>query len=276
MIVQGQKNPALGNQTIENYIQRVTELSQLGHKIPTSEELNQIASELGISEKEIVCAQKQSEAHFIRAQGYCGLNHWDDAIEELQEAVAFNPLNLEMIHLLAQAHFGRWHHKHHPQDERQVKMRIKQCLEIQPNHEPSLALLAKFDRALRNRHYRLTAIASLTCIISGSIIGYLLFNDISLNLFSRRDTKLENLKSELYQTIEQLQQEEKILFHNLVKDLEKKELNNQAKISQLENQIKQLQTQIKGLNEKNKSLENRLKIREKLPGFDLKIENKQQ
>lgn len=53
------------NQAIENYIQRVTELTQLKQTIPTNEELLKIASELGISDGEIAIAQKQSQAHFF-------------------------------------------------------------------------------------------------------------------------------------------------------------------------------------------------------------------
>lgn len=57
------------NQAIENYIQRVTELTQLKQTIPTNEELLKIASELGISDGEIAIAQKQSQAHFFTGSG---------------------------------------------------------------------------------------------------------------------------------------------------------------------------------------------------------------
>ncbi len=76
---------------IENYIQRVTELNQSTQRIPTATELERIATELGIDPLEIQAAQKQSQDHFTRAQGYIRLMYWDDAILELQEAIAFYP-----------------------------------------------------------------------------------------------------------------------------------------------------------------------------------------
>ncbi|MBE9197203.1 hypothetical protein IQ219_18265, partial [Synechocystis sp. LEGE 06083] len=76
---------------IENYIQRVTELSQSTQRIPTSAELEAIAGELGIEPEEIKAAQKQATDHFTRAQGYMRLGYWDDAIAELDYAIAFNP-----------------------------------------------------------------------------------------------------------------------------------------------------------------------------------------
>lgn len=257
-------NPSLRNQTIENYIQRVTELSQLGQKIPSNNELNNIASELGITEAEILSAKKQSEAHFIRAQGYCNLNHWHDAIEELQEAVAFNPLNLEMLHLLALAHFGRWHDQHQRQDEQQMKMRIKQCLEIQPDHEASLKLLAKLDKAIRQRQYQVMTIASLFSIVIGSIIGYFWVNNITFNLFSQKNIELENLRTEFQQKIEQIQQEQQLLLNQLTQESQRKNQNNHNKINQLNSQVQELQNQLENLNRQNQFLKDKLtKIEEK-------------
>ncbi len=263
--MQTENNPSLRNQTIENYIQRVTELSQLGQKIPSGEELDKIASELGITEAEIISAKKLSEDHFIRAQGYCNLRHWDDAIEELREAVAFNPLNLEMLHLLALAHFGRWHDKHQRQDEQQIKMRIKQCLEIKPDHETSLNLLANLDKALRQRQYQHLAIASLFSIIVGSILGYFWLNNISFNPFSQKDIELENLRTEFNQEIEELKQEQELLLNQLAREFKQKEQNDQNKINQLNIKINKLQQQIMNLNRQNQFLKDKLNKIEKRP-----------
>lgn len=263
--MQTENNPSLRNQTIENYIQRVTELSQLGQKIPSGEELDKIASELGITEAEIVSAKKLSEDHFIRAQGYCNLRHWDDAIEELREAVAFNPLNLDMLHLLALAHFGRWHDKHQRQDEQQIKMRIKQCLEIKPDHETSLNLLANLDKAIRQRQYQHLAIASLFSIIVGSIAGYFWLNNINFNPFSKKDIELENLRTEFNQEIEELKQEQEFLLNQLAREFKHKEQNDQNKINQLNRKVSQLQAQILNLNRQNQILKDKLNKIEKRP-----------
>jgi len=247
-------NPSLRNQTIENYIQRVTELSQLGQKIPTDEELNKIVTELGITEAEIASAKKQSEDHFTRARGYCDLRHWDEAIAELQEAVSFNPLNLDMLHLLASSHLGRWHEKHQKQDIQQLQMRVKQCLEIQPSHEESLNLLAKLDRAIRQRQYQHIAIASLLSIITGSILGYFWLNNLSFNPFSKRNVELENLRTELNQEIIKLKEEQQFLLNKIAQE----EQENQTEIDQVNNQVRNLQTHIQNLNQQNELLKEQL------------------
>ena len=46
------------NSFIENYIQRVTELSQSSQRIPSVAELEKVATDLGISAEEIEAAQK--------------------------------------------------------------------------------------------------------------------------------------------------------------------------------------------------------------------------
>ncbi|BAQ61300.1 hypothetical protein GM3708_1706 [Geminocystis sp. NIES-3708] len=247
------KNVSNANQAIETYIERVTELSQLGQKIPTNEELLTIASELGISDKEIASAQKQSQAHFIRAQGYVTLRHWDDAILELEEALAFNPFNLSMLHLLINAYLGRWKAKHNKQDEELIKFRVKQCLEIQPDDQESLKLLAKLDQLINNYKYQLWGITAFSLIAIGSGIGFFLLNNISLNLFSQNDKKIQSVKEELFKEIKQLKDEQKILYDQLsekVKIQEEIDKDSQLQIEILKNEVQKLNQQNQELNNK--------------------------
>ncbi|WP_373478909.1 hypothetical protein [Geminocystis sp.] len=247
------KNLSTPNQAIENYIKRVTELSQLGQKIPSNEELLKIASELGISDEEIIYAQRQSQAHFIRAQGYSNLCHWDDAIAELEEALAFNPFNLPMLHLLINCYLGRWKEKHNKQDEQQINFRVKQCLEIQPNDQESLDLLAKLDIFTRNYKYQFWGITGFILILIGSTIGFLFLNNISLNLFSENDKKIQGVKDELVKEIEQLTNNQQILYNQLsekVNTQEKLEEDTQLQIQILKNEIQKLTEQNQQLTEK--------------------------
>jgi hypothetical protein len=254
------KNPSTPNQAIETYIQRVTELSQLGQKIPTSEELLTIASELGISDTEIHSAQKQSQAHFIRAQGYVTLCYWDDAIAELEEALAFNPFNLPMLHLLVNAYLGRWQKKHNKQDEEQIKFRVKQCLEIQPDDQESLKLLAKLDRVINNYKYRLWGFVALVLVMVGSGIGFFLSNNISLNLFSQNDKKLLSFKEELVNEIKALKDEQKILYDQL-----SEKVKTQEEIDEdIQLQIQIFKSEIQKLNQQNQDLINKLNNQNKL------------
>lgn len=244
------KTQSISNYTIENYIQRVSELSQSGDKIPTNEELEKIAAELGISKDEIAIAQKESRDHFVRSQGYLNLKYWDDAIDELQEAVVFNPSNLEMLILLAKAHLGRWQEKHSRDDELQIKTRIKQCLEIKPDHQESLQLLAQLDQSLKKYHQKKVLFIGLFSVFLGGIMGYFFVNDISLNIFTKRDVKLEQLKSELVQEIEELRQQQDLLQEQLITNQNKKHQINQEKINQSQQEIQILQAENKTLNNK--------------------------
>ncbi|AFZ53414.1 tetratricopeptide repeat protein [Cyanobacterium aponinum AL20118] len=242
------------NQAIENYIQRVTELTQLKQTIPTNEELLKIASELGISDGEIAIAQKQSQAHFLRAQGYYSLNHWEDAIAELEEALAFNPSHLPMLHLLINAYIGRWKDKHNRQDEIQARLRIKQCLEIQPDDQESLKLLAKLDQSIRNYQYRFWSLGAITVLFCGSIIGFFISDNLSLNLFNKNDQILQNLQQELNLEIDTLRKEQTLLYNESLE-----QLRNQQRINNdLENRIIELQNQIKNLEQKNQELLNKI------------------
>ncbi|MGI0482629.1 hypothetical protein ACN4EE_17825 [Geminocystis sp. CENA526] len=248
------QNPANPNQAIELYIQRVTELSQLGQKIPTNQDLLKIASELGISDEEIQAAQKQSQAHFIRAQGYSKHRHWEDAIEELQEALAFNPFNLPMLHLLINCYIGRWKDKHNSEDEELIRIRVKQCLEIQPDDEESLNLLAQLDKLIMTYKYQLWGLGALGLLTIGSLTGFLILNNLSFNLFSKNDLKIEETRKELIKEIESLQSEQILLYNNLLDKLKEQENfdnNLQLEIEILKKELKQLNEQYKELEKKS-------------------------
>ena len=231
------------NEAIENYIQRVTELTQLGHRVLSNEELLKIASELGISDEEIAIAQQQSQAHYLRAQGYYNLAHWDEAITELEDALAVNPFNLPMLHLLVKSHLGRWQKKHNRQDEEQIKIRIKQCLEIQPDDQESLKLLAELDKLINNYRYQLWGISGISLVVIGLFIGLLFPPSSSLSSLLAREDQLQQINKELNEQIEILQQEQ-IFLHNQLsaENRKQRQINEQLqfKIQKLENQINNL------------------------------------
>jgi len=244
------KPPNTTNQAIEIYIQRVTELSQLGQKIPSSQDLLKIAQELGISDEEIQSAQRQSQAHFIRAQGYSTLCHWEDAIDELQEALAFNPFNLPMLHLLINCYLGKWKIKHNSQDEEQIRVRVKQCLEIQPDDQESLKLLAELDKLIKRHQYQLWSLTGLGLLTVGSFMGFIFLNSMSMNILGGNNKKIDEIQQELLTKIENLENEQFMLTSQLLEAIKKQE--NSQKTFQLEIDI--LKKEIKELNEENKIL----------------------
>lgn len=230
----------VSNGVIENYIQRVTELSQSSQRIPTTEELEQIASELGIEPEEIEAAQKQSHDHYIRAQGYMSLQHWDDAICELQEALAFNPSNLDMLVSLASCYMGRWQEKHHAEDELNIRFRIRQCLVIKPDCQEALNLLANLSKTIKLRQ-RILMMVILG--LSGVVIGvgsFLGLSEAWPYLFNK-ESKIEKLERQFIEEISQLRQQQEQVTDKLLAIQQSNNQRYQSNLNLMQNRINQLQ-----------------------------------
>ncbi|EAM50546.1 TPR repeat [Crocosphaera watsonii WH 8501] len=244
-----QMTTSVSNNVINNYIQRVTEWSQSSQRIPTTEELENIAAELGIDPEEIQAAQKQSHDHYVRSQGYMRLKHWNDAIAELQEAVAFNPSNLDMLVSLASAHMGRWEDHHRKDDEVNIRLRIRQCLVIKPDCEEALNLLAKLSHAIKWRTRIFTAIGVGLGGICVGIGGVFLLGD-ALPSWWQQPSQLELLEQSFNQELHSLQRQQQALRSQMIALQRHSDQRNQRTISTLQNRINQLQREVSQLERK--------------------------
>ena len=229
---------------IEDYIQRVTELSQSTQRIPTITELEAIARELGIEPAEIQAAQKQAQDHFTRAQGYLRLSYWDDAIAELEEAIAFNPGQSELLLFSATAHLGRWQKYHQKQDADQLHLRVKQCLSLKPDCEAALDLLADFRRYKQN-HFRLliTGVVFTGAIFSGAV-GYLLMQG-GLPFVIEEKAKLETMDNMIYEQKDEialLRREQQVLRREFKAEMDKQMRENRLNGDHLNSLRSQIQT----------------------------------
>ncbi len=240
---------SVSNNVINNYIQRVTEWSQSSQRIPTTEELENIAAELGIDPEEIQAAQKQSHDHYVRAQGYMRLKHWDDAIAELQEAVAFNPSNLDMLVSLASAHMGKWQGSYRREDENNIRLRIRQCLVIKPDCEEALNLLARLSNTIKWRNRIITALGVGLGGICVGIGGVFLLGD-SQPLWWQRESPLELLEQNVNQELNSLQRQQEALKAQMIASQRQNQQHNQRTLSILQNRINQLQREVDQLERK--------------------------
>ena len=232
------------NSFIENYIQRITELSQSSQRIPSAAELEKVATDLGISADEIKEAQQQSQAHFTRAQGYMRLKHWDDAIEELQAAVALCPSQENLLLSLATAHLGRWHQRHRREDVENVRLRIKECLSLKPDSEEALQLLAKLDRACQwHRNLLVGLVLGLGSFLTTSSL--VLFWPQSLfadwEIFWHRPSQLEQLEQQLWRELEVLRQEQEQLREEVFSSQRREQQRYQNRLTQLNQRLKRLE-----------------------------------
>ena len=247
------------NSVIDNYIQRVTQLSQSHQRIPTTKELEKIAAELGITAEEIQAAQQESQNHFVRSQGYMRLRRWDDAINELQEAVVFNPSNLDMLLALARAYLGRWREKHLRSDEENIRFRIRQCLEIKPDTEEALNLLFQLDRSLKIREL----IVFATVVISaGSFLGIILslppITQKIRNLWQYEsriealyESRVEALEKQFNQKLQKIKEEQKQKQFDFQREQDRYNRIYLQKINQLETDIERLEKELELLKQQN-------------------------
>ena len=235
---------SLSNSFIENYIQRVTELSQSPQRIPSAAELEKVAADLGISPNEIEEAQKKSQAHLTRAQGYMRLKHWDDAIEELQEAVTLCPSNEHLLLSLATAHLGRWYQRHRRDDVENVRLRVRECLSIQPDSQEALELLAKLDKARQwRRNFLIGLVIGLGGLLTTS--GLLFTRPESLTsswgTFWHRESQLEQLEQRLLGEIQALRQEQEQLRKEVLFSQTKEKQRYHNVLSQLQENLRRLE-----------------------------------
>lgn len=237
---------------IEAYIQRVTELSQSRQRLPTRDELEAIATELGIEPEEIQAAQQQAQDHYTRAQGYARLSYWEEAIGELQEAVALNPGDPAMLVALAQAHLGRWQQRHQRQDCEQLHLRVKQCLSLQPDSEAALELLANFRRSQQQRGRWLLGGGLLLGAVSLGSLGYL-FLQGGMPFVIEEKARLESLQSTIARQqaeLERLQYSQRNLERELRQQREKQGLDHnihQQRLDRLHSELNQLKQRLSSL-----------------------------
>ena len=122
---------------IEAYIQRLLAWNQP----VTQSTLKTIAADVGITQGELDAINLKVEAHIAR-----GLNHWefghlDSAIDELTQARALDPINLEVLHALADIYNLRYQQDSSLAYCKQALLVAQRCVELKPNDKEALALV---------------------------------------------------------------------------------------------------------------------------------------
>lgn len=172
---------------IETYIQQL-----LAWEAPlTVETLNSLAEEVGLGPAEIAAIQKKAQAHFKRGSNYLNRDYVDDAIEELTQATALAPLELDILQTLSTAYAQRYQQQKSATDKAQCIAIAKRCLEISPEDSSAIALIHSLKTTASKPHilaltdglspssllaglskYRLAATCSAVTGLSVMAIGY--------------------------------------------------------------------------------------------------------
>jgi hypothetical protein len=106
------------------------------------------------------------ERDLERGEGFLRHSMWDEAILALGDAETMLPDDLRVLHARARAHFRRGRRG----DDAQVRELARRCLELQPDHEASFALIKQLDARPRRRSWRWPLVAGLAVAAGG--VGY--------------------------------------------------------------------------------------------------------
>ena len=137
---------------IEVYIQRLL----AWEKPVTATTLAAISREVGITPAEMHAIKRQAKAHFTRGRSYIEFGCLNDAIEEMTQATSLDPLNLDILHALANAYNLRYNREKDPADRQRALMIARRCLELKPNDKEALVLISFLEHTSANTQEKLS------------------------------------------------------------------------------------------------------------------------
>ncbi|MBE9068569.1 hypothetical protein IQ260_18135, partial [Leptolyngbya cf. ectocarpi LEGE 11479] len=137
---------------IEAYIQRL-----LAWEKPVNQDtLAAISKEVGITPAEMHAVRRQAKAHFTRGRNYIEFGVLNDAINELTQAMSLDPLNLEILHCLANAYNLRYNRENEPADRQKALLVAKRCVELKPSDKEALVLISFLEHTPANTKQKLS------------------------------------------------------------------------------------------------------------------------
>ncbi len=129
----------------KRYISRAIDLAAEREDELTDEELAAIAADLGLSPEDLARVDQVIEDHIERGRGYARHEMWDDAIDELEEALTLAPRRIDATAELADAYLGRFEATDYTDDKQRARELARRCLQLDPTYEPAFDLLARID-----------------------------------------------------------------------------------------------------------------------------------
>lgn len=155
---------------IQAYIEQIYKLQEQHRNKPLEvDELNQIAQELGLSERDLDFIDQKFQDFLDRGLGFIRYENWDKAIEELQQAVNLKPLHIQALQELARAYYQRWRKVKNKKDKVQAQIFAERCLQVDARNEQALRLmhwLSTKPSPYLNRR----SITRLTLILLGGVL----------------------------------------------------------------------------------------------------------
>ena len=132
----------MANNIKQQYFEAVKKLLLKNNKVYSTDELQQIALDAGMSAESWSELHKELQDSLTRGKGFMKYKNWEDALQELKHAEQINPFHLSVLMEMSEAHRQLWLQNSSPLDEELAEQYAKRCLQIQPHHERSLQLIS--------------------------------------------------------------------------------------------------------------------------------------
>jgi tetratricopeptide (TPR) repeat protein len=120
---------------------RQAEQQQQSEHVVDEATMRAIALELGMSEEDILKARAEGQAMKERARGLRQRGLIDDAITELEQASAWNPLDVEILTMLADCYVRRGRKNKSAPDLEQGRQIALQALKVAPGNREAPQIL---------------------------------------------------------------------------------------------------------------------------------------
>lgn len=154
------------------FLERAAAAQQRSHDESSPEQLRLLARELGLNDADLAAADAEAERRRVRGEGFLQHERWADAIQDLSEAAVLRPFDVEVLHALARAHLGEFRRSRGVEHRRRAERVARLCLERDPRHQPSFALLGEIDRAAALRSsWPWIALAGCTAALAAALLS---------------------------------------------------------------------------------------------------------
>jgi hypothetical protein len=131
---------------VNAYVQKLVSLQDQREHPLTQSELEAIALDLGLTHEQLTLLAAEHTGHLTRGKGYLTHHRWTDAVNELIDALALNPLSAETALLLSEAYKQRWVFEAQPDDRHQAERYAKYTLRLAPDQPRAYAILAELEK----------------------------------------------------------------------------------------------------------------------------------
>lgn len=138
------------------------------------ETMRAVARDLGMTDEELLQARAEGETRKTRARTLLSQQLVDDAIADLEQAHAFNPLDLEATTMLADALVKRGRKADSAVDLERARSLCRAVLNAAPSNREAAQLLNVIKNNPAGEHRRITPVVVAMVVAAFVIVGSVL------------------------------------------------------------------------------------------------------